>query len=135
MSQKILLAKSLDIKTNTEIEDIPLDFMNDLDITAIFANLWDNAIEACKKVKDGSRFINMTMDQMNSFIVINMENSFDSEIVLKKGIIASTKKNHEGVGLKIIKSTVKKYNGVFITKHEEKIFSSEITMPVPLKSE
>ena len=50
MSQKIISAETENIKVHTEIEDLLLDFIVDIDITAIFANLWDNAIEACKKV-------------------------------------------------------------------------------------
>lgn len=49
MSQKIISAETENIKVHTEIEDLLLDFIVDIDITAIFANLWDNAIEACKK--------------------------------------------------------------------------------------
>lgn len=45
MSQKIVA-----IKVTTRVENISLDFMDDFDVTAIFANLWDNAIEACDKI-------------------------------------------------------------------------------------
>ncbi len=46
MSQKIVLAEANNIKVTTDAQDIPLNFISDLDITALLANIWDNAIEA-----------------------------------------------------------------------------------------
>ena len=80
MSQKIMVAESEDIKVNTEVEDIMFDFISDIDITAIFANLWDNAIEACRKVELSERFINIIIGRVNDFVVINFENVFDGVI-------------------------------------------------------
>ena len=55
LSQKISYAKSKGIKVNVSVEDVPMDFIKDFDITAIFANLWDNAIEACDKRSEERR--------------------------------------------------------------------------------
>lgn len=55
-------------------------FLNDLDITALFANLWDNAIEACAKLAPDRRHILFVMQKVNGFLVINMENPFDSVV-------------------------------------------------------
>lgn len=129
MSQKIMVAESEDIKVNTEVEDIMFDFISDIDITAIFANLWDNAIEACRKVELSERFINIIIGRVNDFVVINFENVFDGVINEHDGKLLSTKEQHEGVGVSIIKSSVEKYKGTLVMDHDENIFKAKALIP------
>ena len=102
MSQKISEAENLSIKVETKIEDILFEFVNDLDLTAIFANLWDNAIEACQKIKVEDRFIRILIGRVNDFYVIYFENSFNGYVKKRFDNIISTKESHKGVGLSII---------------------------------
>ena len=113
LSQKISYAKSKGIKVNVSVEDVPMDFIKDFDITAIFANLWDNAIEACDKVNEG-KYITMDISRHNGFLLINIENSFNGIIIKDKDVYTSTKPDHDGVGLKSVKLVVEKYDGVFM---------------------
>lgn len=131
MGQKIISAEAENIKVHTEIEDLLLDFIVDIDITAIFANLWDNAIEACRKVNIDDRYIKVSMSKINRFLIINMENSYDGNLKERKSKLLSTKSNHDGVGINIVKSTVEKYNGIFSIKHTDNTFKAEITIPIP----
>lgn len=130
MSQKITIAESSNIKLNTQIEDILFDFMEDIDITAIFANLWDNAIEACRKADSDKRFINIIIGKINDFIVICFENSFNGKINKKGDIILSTKEEHEGVGISIITAAVKKYDGFMNYESDTDTFKIKIMIPV-----
>ena len=130
MSQKIAIAESNNIKINTQIEDILFDFMEDIDITAIFANLWDNAIEACRKVKSDKRFINIIIGKINDFIVICFENSFNGKMNKKGDIILSTKEEHEGVGISIITAAVKKYDGFMNFESDTDTFKIKIMIPI-----
>ena len=130
MSQKITIAESSNIKINTQIEDILFDFMEDIDITAIFANLWDNAIEACRKVESDKRFINIIIGKINDFIVICFENSFNGKILKRDDMILSTKKEHEGVGISIITAAVKKYDGFMNFEGDTDTFKIKIMIPI-----
>ena len=130
MSQKISVAESEHIKVTTEVEDITFDYINDIDITAIFANLWDNAIEACRKVGSSERFINIIIGRVNDFVVINFENIFDGVINERDGKLLSTKEQHEGVGVSIIKSSVEKYKGTLVIEHDENIFKAKALIPL-----
>lgn len=129
MSQKISVAEKENIKIDTQIEDLSFDFIEDVDMTAIFANLWDNAIEACKKIND-NRFINITIGQSNDFIIISFENSFDGNIKKSNKLLKSTKNNHEGIGLSIIESTIEKYEGKLNVYYNNNVFNSEILIPI-----
>lgn len=129
MSQKIALAEANNIKVTTDAEDIPLNFISDLDITALFANIWDNAIEACCKIDEKNRVIEFVMKKVNEFILITVKNSFDGNIRTDNEHFISTKNNHVGVGLSIIKSVSEKYNGLLVEEHTDSEFKIEITLP------
>lgn len=131
-SQKYSQSEKNHINVNVRMEDLPLDFISDLDITAIFANLWDNAIEASEGLDEKSRHIDFIMRKVNEFVIINMENTcVDSmSIYDTKGKVVSSKKNHMGLGLSIVEETVKKYNGFFhIRRDNRDKFIVELTIP------
>lgn len=130
MSQKITIAESNNIKLNVQIEDISFGFMEDIDITAISANLWDNAIEACIKVESDKRFINIIIGKINNFIVICFENSFNGKIFKKDDTILSTKEEHEGVGISIITATMKKYGGFMNFENDTDTFRVKLMIPI-----
>lgn len=129
MSQKITEAEAEGIKVHTRVEDIAFDFIADYDIIAIFANLWDNAIEACRK-SDSERFISMRIKKINGFAAVSFENSFNGKYRIKDGKILSTKSGHEGLGMTIIETAVRKYGGIMVTDAENSIFRTEITIPI-----
>lgn len=129
MSQKIASAEANNIKVTIDVEDIPLDFISDLDITALFANVWDNAIEACCKIDEENRFIEFVMKKINGFILITVKNSFDGNIKTDNEHILSTKNNHVGLGLSIIKTVSEKYDGLLVEDHTDSEFKIEITLP------
>ena len=130
MSQKISEAENLSIKVETKIEDILFEFVNDLDLTAIFANLWDNAIEACQKIKVEDRFIRILIGRVNDFYVIYFENSFNGYVKKRFDNIISTKESHKGVGLSIIKASAEKYSGTFNVLNDDTVFKVEILLPI-----
>ena len=128
MSQKISLAELKDIAVKTEIENLSLDFMDETDITSIFANLMDNAIEACDEVTD-KKVISVKMCRINDFLYIDMMNSFSGKIIQKNGKFKSTKANHKGYGMTSIQMAIEKYNGYMVTERKDDIFISEIVIP------
>lgn len=130
MSQKMILCRSENINVNTKVDDISFDFMEDYDITAIFANLWDNAIEACREISESDRKISVTVGQVNDFVLVSFENSFNGELRKNGDTLKTTKKDHDGVGLTIIKSTVEKYNGYINIENDDNIFKVEIMFPI-----
>lgn len=129
ISQKMSYARSKGIEVIISAEDVPIDFVDDFDITAIFANLWDNAIEACDKVTD-RKYIEMSINRVNDFILINIENSYNGVIKTENKKLVSTKIGHSSVGLKSVRLSVEKYDGVFMTVYNSRVFRAEITLPI-----
>ncbi|MEW9079997.1 GHKL domain-containing protein [Terrisporobacter glycolicus] len=107
------------------------DFVEMIDVSAIFANMIDNAIEACKKVEN-DRYINLRGTIVKSYYVIKCENSKSNEIKMKNNRIISSKKDSflHGIGLSSIKESLKKYDGDMETIDEKNKFTLKIYIPL-----
>ncbi len=88
-----------------------LDFINDNDLTSIFNNLFDNAVEAAKTSQKKSIFFGL--NKVGNMLVIDITNSCDVPPVVKNHKLISTKTDDglHGYGFKSICRSVKKYNG------------------------
>lgn len=129
MSSKILEAEKKSIKVDTQIEDVLFENISEIDITAIFTNLWDNAIEACTKLPE-ERYIKIIIRKVNDFCIVCFENSFNGEIKTKEEQIVSTKPDHHGMGINIIKYTVEKYGGSLNNSIADTSFITKIILPL-----
>ena len=124
------LCENKGIKLDVNIQNAQLGFMNEPDITALFDNLLENAVEAAAKSE--GRFINFSIDIRNTnFMVINLSNSCDKKPLILNNRFISSKPDSalHGIGIKSIKRIVKKYGGYMDMSFSdnEKSFSSVIT--------
>ncbi len=126
ISQKIGIEfrKELNLPSNLKIAPT--------DICAILGNSLDNAIEACKRIKNGAirREIALSMTYRDSYLIIVVVNTID-QIPLKEGkFFRSSKPSPElhGLGMHSIERTVKKYAGNMVVKCDEGLFKLEIVM-------
>ena len=128
INDKILKCDEQDIEINTQVEDIDFDFIEPFDMTTIFSNLLDNAIEACSKISMKRR-IDLKVYKFNEFITISVRNPYDGKLVWDKDSLASTKGGkHMGLGLKNVKSAVEKYEGTMQRKSDDEHFEVKILM-------
>ena len=102
-------AKTESIDFHTEIDFSKGDFVDALDISTIFGNALDNAIEACKNIPEEERYITVKAGEKNGFLVIRIANS----AIDNNPDCQTTKEDTflHGFGLKNIKQAVEKYNG------------------------
>ena len=111
-------------------ESVP---MKDLDIIRVFSNITDNAIEACNKVSDSQRFIEMTSNSTQDWTIIEVCNSFDGDLLIVGDNLSTTKedKDFHGLGLQIIRETIEGMGGlVFIEPDsDKKIFKIKVCIP------
>ncbi len=128
LNDKYQIIKSSNINFDCKIGEVSLDFMREIDITTIFANLLDNSIEAAKKV-DSDSYIKFHLDKFNDFIVINVINSMKDKPIIKNKKIKSTKNNHDGLGLENIRKTLEKYEGSLVIDFDENEFKVNIVIP------
>ena len=90
------------------------DFMKTIDMTSLFGNMFDNAMESVLKIHDkDKRIINLNAYTQHDLLIIHMENYYEHDLVYDDGNLATTKQesmNH-GYGIKSIKNIVNKYDG------------------------
>ncbi len=134
----ILTGKSLYCSQNwielTSVADgHAIDFMDDMDISTLFGNALDNAIESTSKIgKKEKRLIHLVVAKQNNFVRIRIENCYEEKLTFIDGMPLTTKsdaKNH-GYGLKSIENTVKKYGGSVMIHAADGWFELRILIPV-----
>lgn len=111
---------SFDIK----VDYVNMDFVHPIDITTIFGNLLENAIEACENVQN-ERKIFLRIGTYHEMISIRMGNNCRA-VKWKNGVPISQKGQNHGMGLLNVKRSVIKYDGNIKLKAEDGIFLVDI---------
>lgn len=109
-----------------------IDFMHPMDISALFGNALDNAMESVKKISDMERrLIHLSVVKQKGFVRIKIENCYEGELEFEDGIPKTTKSNkkYHGFGIKSIKRIVEKYNGSVTVNTQDGWFELRILIP------
>lgn len=136
----VVLSTKEVVMRQKEIHFVPrMDITGELpfakaDICAIFANVLDNAIEACEKLPIQERRICLEAKLGKGLLAVSVRNSYvGAESRFIEGKIPETTKgdtqNH-GFGLKSIHEIVKRYDGSMEIKKEEKEFELFLYLPI-----
>ena len=112
-----------EIKIRIDVKDGLYDYIKDVDLTGILANIWDNAIEESMLLNKDDRYIDFILGEKNGFCIIDLKNNYDSTTI-------KPRENHMGLGRTIVKEIVKSYNGLFDTNIERNIYEVRIMVPV-----
>ncbi|MDO4647776.1 MAG: ATP-binding protein [Eubacteriales bacterium] len=136
----ILTSKSLSCQRHhTELTVVAdgslIGFMDAMDISSLFGNALDNAIESVRRIENYSeRLIHLTIVQQKSFVHITVENRYVGEIRFRNGLPVTTKSmevGYHGFGVKSIKSTVEKYGGSLTVSADNGWFRLNILIARP----
>lgn len=109
------------VELKVRIGDADLTFMRDIDITTIFANLLDNALEAVKSA-EGHPFLRLELEHIRAYIVIRLENS--------RGSQKKSPARHMGLGLKNVENALSFYGGTMTAQEEKTCYRINIMIPV-----
>lgn len=107
----ICLSHHIDLKIDAQNAEIT--FMEKEDITALFCNLIDNAMESAMDIPDAYIELKVVTDQTNNSTLISCTNSCRT-IPKKMGSFYQTQKkdkHYHGIGLRSIEKVTNKYNG------------------------
>lgn len=120
-------------KERIEITASASDCINkfdETDISILIANLFDNSIEACRKLNSG-RYITFLAEKTGGYLRIEMKNSAPkSEEENKKHHTTKQDKINHGYGIKTVKKLAKKYEGMcdFFCENEE--FTADVWLKI-----
>ena len=125
LNSKTAVAEGRNITIDVEIQNEDFDTrVKPLDMVKILGNLIDNAMEAVQYYPVNLRKVKVVLSKVpkgQAFIVSNLKPELDQDKLddfFKSGF--TTKENHSGLGLAIIKQIVESYGGTISVKSNEK---------------
>ena len=127
LNDKAEVAKKNNVEFKCLMEETDYSFMKNSDITTIFSNLLDNALEACLK-KKGNRWIDIKTSSQRNILVIEIRNSTGEKPFLRGGRLVSQKGRNHGLGLKNVEKVVAEYEGTIDYRIQEKEFDCNIIL-------
>ncbi len=131
LKEKSELAREKSIAFSVSADLNGVDFIEPLDISTIFSNALDNAIEASEKLPEEQRAILVKAGKMQNFFSVLIENNClqNSE----NTNIRTTKSDDflHGFGISNMRKAAEKYGGQLTTKYEKGTFTLKILIPIP----
>lgn len=118
------LAEKYHIAFCVDVSAADINFMRPIDITTLFGNLLENAINACRKC-DWDAYINFFMHAHNEMIFIRVENRTASHVPVRNGRI------HRGlwdIGLLNIQRCIEAYNGSIYYCSQDDVLSCDVML-------
>lgn len=136
LTTKSVQCQKLGISLTCVAEGAEMEFMHPMDISALFGNALDNAIESVSKIADpDKRLIHVSVVRQKNFLRIRIENCFEGNIRFENGIPVTNKKDRgmHGYGTKSIRKIAERYNGSMTIDTKGDWF--ELRVLIPLKTE
>lgn len=124
--EKMMEAEKDNIKFTCETALLDLEFMKDIDVTTIFLNLLDNAIDACKEC-ECDRWIKWKADSIRDFFVIEISNGIKTSPQIEG---STSKQHHEGLGLKNVVQALEIYGGNMQVEFDETTYITHLYIPM-----
>ena len=129
---KLSQCKTENIQTIIHIGEFSLD-IEEIDICIILSNLFDNAIESCRKITDPDieKIIYLEIFQKKSYVNILIKNTISESVLKKNPDLHTTKQKTllHGFGIHSIRNVVTKYNGMIDFCEENSCFIADIWIP------
>ena len=108
--------------------DIPNDiFVSDTDISVLFGNMLENALDACIAEKDDCRKIIICARLTGSSFCITVDNTFTGALKFtNEGVLVSTKHKGLGLGTQSVKSIAEHYGGICRFEVKDGMFCASV---------
>lgn len=132
LNEKQNICNENNIDLTCDVNFSKCNFIEMTDVCSIFSNILDNAIEACNKTSMDKKYIKIRGTLVKSYYVIRCENSKTNKLEIKNSKIITSKKDKfiHGIGLKSVKSSLKKYNGDLEIEDFKNKFLLQIYIPI-----
>ena len=132
LTAKTLQCQASQISLTCVADGHALDFIDPLDLSALFGNALDNAMESVMKIDDpGKRLIHVSVSRQKQFVRVRVENCYTGELHFEHGALATTKtdRKYHGYGVKSIRRIVEKYGGSTTIDVKDGWFELRILLP------
>lgn len=92
----------------------------DSQLCIVFGNIFENAVNACRRQKEGKKFIRVRCVTEDNQLVLAVDNSTDP-----------MQRIEPGIGLSSVKAVVEKFNGTLDYQEGDGIFQTSVMMFIP----
>lgn len=133
LTSKSIHCQKIGAKLTCVADGAALDFMDVMDLSVLFGNALDNAIEAVSQLPDPEqRLIHLSVSREKGFLRIRLENRCREQVTISKGLPITTKpdKRYHGFGVKSIFATAEKYGGSATVHAENGWFELRVLIPL-----
>lgn len=131
ISNKAMRAKNAQIQFNYQIHSEYVVPLNPSEMTSVFGNILDNAIEGAMKTTDEKdRHISLQIKSVNMMIHIIAENGRGAEIHRAGKRFRSAKGEGHGIGLCQIERIAKKHGGFVAYEAPDSLFKISVYLPI-----
>lgn len=130
LKDKAAKAREKQIDFSALVDFKGMDFIEPLDISTIFGNALDNAMEASERLPEDQRLITVKAERVRDMLIITVENNTLPGTQPAEG---TTKKDRfvHGFGIPNIKKSVEKYDGQCSFRQEDGTYLLKILIPIP----
>lgn len=136
LNQKAFAAKKLGIDIRFDVNDLSPLKINPVDCTTVLANLLDNALEACEKLKPEQRWIEVQVlhDKaalpVESILFVSIRNA-SPPVKIVYDEIATTKPDPSmhGFGLPNVKALLARHHAEYVMNYNDGVFQFTLEWP------
>ena len=130
VNSKIAMCNQKNIFMIVRVMENSLNNIDAVDLGNLFGNLLDNAIEAAERTKHRRITVDVQID--GAYLSIIVSNSIEGSVLADNSTLETSKtnKNSHGIGIKSIKSIVKKYDGMIQFYEESNEFCCHILLDI-----
>lgn len=99
-------------------------------LAIVFGNMLDNALEACRELEDGKRWISIEAVYTKEVLMVSVCNSCLARIKNRSGRYSTTKNDRRlhGLGLFSVEQAVEPYRGQLDVEYKDGVFRATVVM-------
>lgn len=122
------------IEFTVDIRHASLDFLEPVDITVLFGNLLENAVEAAEGALDPFVEFSVSLRESHNLLLVTIANTCKELPVEESGewfVTRKEEKLHHGIGLQSVRQTLNKYEGhiEFYYTQVPQVFHALVSFP------
>lgn len=134
INNKLSKAKEDGIEIKAEIENLPFDYVESVDFSALLNNMLDNAITAA--LLSSKKKMEVSIRNSKGMDIITVKNSIDSSVLMDNPDFISTKDEPgHGFGIKQIRTITKKYSGDIDIYEKDEMFVVSVVLGMSFVTE
>lgn len=132
LTEKCLLCNERGIKFTYIVDGESLDAIKPVDVSALFGNILDNAIESVDGEPPERKIIRLNVSVVHGYLRIHCENYCGHDVAFEDGLPASEpeKGEYHGFGTKSIRYIAEKYDGNVVMECKDDLFNVNIIIPI-----